>query len=243
MLLDSRSKSPSHPQLWFIRVEDADKLLPESFLQHVHPTTLQRYQTLKSSKRQKQFLASRWLIQQAAEHFFSVPVAFSQIEERSKNTPRLLNLPDKCFYSLTHSSDWIVFAMSATPIGIDMERKKPRSNAIAMANLFMSVTEFTAFRNEQNLAHFYRLWCYKEAYYKSLPKNQQSHTRFSEIDSSQANMFETRHLYELVSEQFHFTLFSQREIHQLENFLIGRIFDEGNTSRTSQNIQTCWHFM
>lgn len=239
----SETKRPSHPQLWFIRVEDASDLMPATFLQHAHPTTRQRYQTLKSQQRKKQFLASRWLIQQATEHFFSVPIALSQIKEKPNDKPRLLRLPADCCYSLTHTDDWIVFAISATPIGIDIEHNKPRQNAVEMAKLFMSVNELTAFSHEQNRAAFYRLWCYKEAYYKSLSTTQQAHTRLSEIDSSQTRVFDTQQLYEIVSEHFHFTLYSERKIQLVENFLIGPVFDVSHQYHANEGIQVCWHFM
>lgn len=240
---NSKTKLPSHPHLWFIRVKDANNLLPASFLQHAHPTTRQRYQTIKSQQRKKQFLASRWLIQQAIEHFFSVPIALSQIEEQTNDKPRLLDLPGECFFSLTHTDNWVVFAISTTPIGIDMERNKPRQNAVEMAELFMSEDELIAYSNKQNLADFYRFWCYKEAYYKSLSTTQQAHTRFSEIDTSQTTVFETQHLYEIVSEQFHFTLYSEHKIQQVENFLIGRVFDVSHHYQANKDIQICWHFM
>jgi len=240
MLSNSKTKLPTHPQLWFISVEDANNIIRTISLDSLHPTTQQRYQAQKSVKRQTQFLISRWLIKRAVEDFFSITFPFSHIQERIDDKPALLNLPEQCFYSLSHSNDWIVFAISHAKVGVDIEQIKHRENTHKLAREFMSESEYLTFCNRPSPHNLYRLWCYKEALYKSLSPKKQSQIQFTEIDSTHLDALNSQFTFEIKSEQFQCTLVSEQEIKELSCFVMADRFKQTTDYQTSPYIDTIW---
>jgi 4'-phosphopantetheinyl transferase len=96
--------------------------------------------------------------------------------EQSNAPPRISNLPEGCWLSLSHSHGAICFALSQQPVGIDIERGDTRKNFSALAKAFMTTDELDMlnlnpqYSNPPRLADmFYRIWCAKEAYYKITP--------------------------------------------------------------------------
>lgn len=74
-------------------------------------------------------------------------------------------------FNASHSGNWIVCAIDAKPLGIDIEHIKPID--LHIAERFFSVEEnkvleYTA--NDKKLEYFYDLWTLKESYIKALGK-------------------------------------------------------------------------
>ncbi len=83
------------------------------------------------------------------------------VERDGNNKPYFKDYPNIRF-SISHSNDLIVLAMSNTEVGIDIEYIKPRS--------FESIVEKRFFPDEkleaQTLEGFLKVWTRKEAYLK-----------------------------------------------------------------------------
>lgn len=65
-------------------------------------------------------------------------------------------------FSLSHSGDYVAAAVSDSPCGVDIEKKKPRPER------FMK----KIMENESLELEFYELWCLKEAYFKLVGKGE-----------------------------------------------------------------------
>ncbi|EFM10630.1 4'-phosphopantetheinyl transferase [Paenibacillus curdlanolyticus YK9] len=74
-------------------------------------------------------------------------------------------------YNVSHAGSWIVGAISALPVGIDVEAIKPIDMAVAH-RFFSSVEcgQLAELTPEQQQLRFYELWTLKESYIKAVGK-------------------------------------------------------------------------
>lgn len=180
------NKPAEFPQLWFARVEDASLQTEEACKSLLSISEYKRFKLIKSPLKQRQYLLSRWLIRHALFNAYKQPMDFWNIEETTGSFPVVHNLPVKTYLSLSHSHDGVVVAMSDTAIGVDIEKIVKRKNMTAMAELFMSSLELALFQQHVTPAlYFYQTWCVKEAYFKSLPTQEQQNLSLQKIDTSQ----------------------------------------------------------
>ncbi len=116
-----------------------------------------------------------------SQHFFVQENNWEFIE-RPNSTPEVKNLPKNIFISLSHSNELICFAIADSPVGIDLETIKQR-NLHDLAEMFMNEEEleYLSKSAEKQTEIFYRTWCAKEAYYKTLPLSEQVRTVFKDI--------------------------------------------------------------
>lgn len=72
-------------------------------------------------------------------------------------------------YSISHSGDWVVCAISDNEVGIDIEEIKPID--FSLTSGFFTYSERLALNtqpNDKKLEYFYALWTLKESYIKYL---------------------------------------------------------------------------
>jgi len=105
----------------------------------------------------------------ALSHQFKHPPSEWQFVEQPNSAPKVNNLPDNCFFSLSHSHGTICLAISNEPVGIDIEQKKMRQNFSSLAKAFMNPEEIELLNasDESAMDTFYKIWCAKEASYKA----------------------------------------------------------------------------
>lgn len=102
--------------------------------------------------------------------------------ETPNSAPQVNNLPIGAHLSLSHSCGFISFAISFSPLGIDLENSARQRDFSALAEQFMSQQEIARFQHEDAPSdYFYRIWCAKEACYKALSPRQQSETGLRNI--------------------------------------------------------------
>jgi hypothetical protein len=65
--------------------------------------------------------------------------------------------------NLSHSGDWFAAACATSPVGIDIERVRPRAVTTQAARVFCAGEAATLERDADPLTGFYRLWTLKEA--------------------------------------------------------------------------------
>lgn len=171
----SASTEHHHLQLWFSRVGDDSKKIELEIKDQLSPSENERLGATKHPSKQREFLLSRALMRHALTQNFPDKKNRWEFLQIPNAAPNVKNLPDNTFLSLSHSNNMICFAIATCRVGIDLEIKKKRDFP-EFAKLIMSKEEFVAFsRTRENQADmFYQTWCAKEAYYKTLPKHQQS---------------------------------------------------------------------
>jgi 4'-phosphopantetheinyl transferase len=128
-----------------------------------------RLDAISVPKRRQQFLAGHWLAREmAAEVWGGSPQSWN-INNSSTGAPQLVSRDfdfTAAHLSLSHSGDWVVAAIAAFPIGIDLEcAAKPR-NLLALADAVFSEEERADLRclpDTERAAAFYLYWTLKEA--------------------------------------------------------------------------------
>ncbi len=121
----------------------------------------------------------------ALSQHFSCPVSEWIFIERQGLAPKISNLPDNTYISLSHSNGLICFAISSSPVGIDIELSNKKKDFLALSKVFMNDDEvqYMTQNTEAQGDIFYRIWCTKEAYYKAIPPAQQADISFKDIPS------------------------------------------------------------
>jgi len=175
LLSNSTIKSPYiEPQVWIARPEDLTPSLENMIRPLLSPQEKIRLSKTSHTKKIKEFLLSRALIRVALENVLKQSIHNLSFSTLSNGRLIITGLPDNCFYSLSHSSGWVVFALANHSIGADIEQTNPKRVYLDAAELFMHKNELEYFiENDYSLDFFYKTWCYKEAYFKTLTDSEQ----------------------------------------------------------------------
>ncbi len=101
---------------------------------------------------------------------FGLPPGSCSIERGENGKPFVKGRPDCCF-NLSHAGEWAVCALSAAPVGVDIERAEGRHEDLARR--FFCPEEFAWLGRQPEDGReeaFFRLWTLKESYIKYLGK-------------------------------------------------------------------------
>ena len=119
-----------------------------------------------SSARRQQFVAGRWLMREL----------LAQVHG-GEPTEQVVDLHDaarSCLprghANLSHSGDWLVVVQADLPVGVDLERLRPRRDLLGLARMVHSPAQceaLAALDGEARLHQFYRWWTLKEAWLKA----------------------------------------------------------------------------
>ena len=101
----------------------------------------------------------RWMLKE--EYGFE---ALPEIQREAKGKPFFPNLP-RLHFSLSDSGDYALCALSAAPVGVDIERIRPRRENLP--RFALSEKEYARFCGEGgDWSLFYTLWTRREAWCK-----------------------------------------------------------------------------
>ena len=113
----------------------------------------ERFMTLHSQKKQREFLAIRHLLRQA-----QLPTTALYY------TPEGKPLLEGQYISITHSQNFVMIALSPSPVGIDIERCTPR--ILRLAPRFTPWQAPPDMDELTQIQAYTQLWTIKEALYK-----------------------------------------------------------------------------
>ena len=127
-----------------------------------------RIEGFGSEPRRRSSLAGRWLAR-----LLLAPL----LQRRPEDIPLQLDAEGRSsvtghpglHLSFSHSGDWVACAVADVPIGIDIERMRPRGDLLGLAATVCSTAqceELAALSGEARLRRFYQLWTLKEAWLK-----------------------------------------------------------------------------
>ncbi len=144
----------------------------------------QRLHSINHKVKRREYLLSRRLMRHALSEHFQRPEAQWQFVEQARAAPRLDNLPAATFLSLSHSGGYICFAIASCRVGVDIEIIKSARDYLASAAFFMDDNELAQLSRQQATCtdYFYRGWCTKEAWYKTLDATEQANTSMKSIN-------------------------------------------------------------
>ena len=85
-------------------------------------------------------------------------------------------------YSISHSGEWVVCAVGAVPLGVDIQVERPVRPAVFRALSAAEQAELDGLEEQERLPAFFDVWCLKEAYSKAIGLGLQA--RFREFSVS-----------------------------------------------------------
>jgi 4'-phosphopantetheinyl transferase len=125
----------------------------------------ERCATLTHPRRRAECLAGRALLRHALEQFTGRSGQSHELRATPEGKPECVAGPA---ISLSHSGDIVVCAVgSGGAIGVDVETRKPRTPAMALAAQYFSPFEASWIEADSD-RRFQMLWVLKEAYLKAL---------------------------------------------------------------------------
>lgn len=145
--LNLNSVSDSDFKKWFNEADDKRK---ETIL------------CLKNKNKQKSRIAADRLRRTAIAEFCNISPAEISFHQNSYGKPYATGLP--VFFSISHSGDMVVCAVSEKEIGIDIEKIRPVN--LRAAEKFATEKELAYIKNNEN--GFFDIWTLKEAFFKCI---------------------------------------------------------------------------
>ncbi|PID79942.1 MAG: 4'-phosphopantetheinyl transferase [Clostridiales bacterium] len=128
---------------------------------------LTRYRRYKSASAANQFLWGRLLLRYLLCHYCNFSNQTISFIYNEHGKPELAN--SSVFFNISHSDQWIVCAVDAYPVGIDIQRVGKWRPAVARR---MATDEEYASLMAQSavdrIKSFYALWTLKESYSKAI---------------------------------------------------------------------------
>lgn len=141
----------------------------------------ERAEKLQQAKSQRIFVYTRSILRELLARYLSVSPQEILFSVSPLGKPFLIKEQNllSIEFNLSHSGDIILFAFTREcPIGVDIERIRPKLNYLDIAKRFFSkdeVVALTNFSEHEQLAAFFHCWSRKEAIIKALGKGLSHH--------------------------------------------------------------------
>jgi len=156
--------------LWLGRVTPVAAQAAAAGRDWLSDTERARLDALSAPQRRAQFLAGRWGARQlmAAAHGGDA-LADWCLDALHDAPPRLERGLQALHIAISHSGDRVACAVSAAPVGLDLEAPRRPRDIAALSTGVCTATEqarLQALPVAQRAGHFYRVWTLKEAWLK-----------------------------------------------------------------------------
>jgi phosphopantetheinyl transferase len=131
-----------------------------SLLPQLAPAEQDRYRAFSAETRRHTWLAGRELLLATVVHAQgeATPAALLTAEHGG-----VRYADGSVHLNLSHSGDWLAAALAPVPVGIDIERLRPRAITTQAARVFCPQEAQHLAQEADPLPLFYRLWTLKEA--------------------------------------------------------------------------------
>ena len=128
------------------------------------PSRFEHISRLKKEETIKRSLAGEFLIKKILIEDFGIENPIISRNEKGQPTAENTDI----FISIAHSGDLAVAAADRKPIGIDVEKIKPRNLRLAEKICLPEEREYIFSGEDNILNRFYEIWTGKEAYFKKM---------------------------------------------------------------------------
>ena len=141
-----------------------------SLLECLDAAERERAARFKFAEHRNQFVISRALLRQALGRYLQIEARDLRFRTTASGKPELAASSDFQF-NLSHTQGVTVFAVARRRhVGVDVERIRPDTNALELAERFFSPQEVQWLRAQpasQHVPSFFSCWTAKEAYIKA----------------------------------------------------------------------------
>lgn len=162
-----------HVDLWYVLLDKAaDPALLDRYRELLTPDELARERRFLAEQARLQYLAGRALIRTALSHYAEVRPEAWQFSYNPHGKPAVSSPPEPHLeFNLSHTDGVLVLAVTAgPPVGVDVESRCRKSNALELADRFFAAPEADALQSlppDQRDARFFQFWTLKEAFIKA----------------------------------------------------------------------------
>ncbi len=129
-------------------------------LPRLAPQEQARYRAFEAEARRRSWLAGRELLCAAVTHALGEVDTTAVLTDESGG---VRYAQDDVYLNLSHSGDWFAAACGSSPLGVDIERVRPRAVTAQPERVFCAAEAAALERDRDPLTGFYRLWTLKEA--------------------------------------------------------------------------------
>lgn len=149
-------------KIYQFNIKDADSEQLELWSEQMSDERRQAVNRMKVEHKKNLRIAADALCRKAVSDFCGISPADIVFEYSEKGKPFVKGLP--VYFSISHSGDFAVCAVSDCEIGIDIEKIRPVS--LRVSDKFATEEENEYIRTSQN--GFFEIWTLKEAYFKCI---------------------------------------------------------------------------
>lgn len=163
---------------------------------------------------EQRFIVGRGVLRSLLSHYCHRPPADIQLTYNEYGKPMVSSPPGGCAleFNLSHTENWVVYAIAQTPIGIDLEKIHTVAQLPKIIERFFSKQEQATFQHlleEQQNDHFFPFWTAKEAYTKAI--GQGISLPLDQIDVALEPVPHFQQLPEDIAEDWQLRLFQMEE--------------------------------
>ena len=149
-------------KIYHFDIKNADKAMLDEWFEQMSAERKQAVSQMKVRHKRDLRIAADALCRKAISDFCNISPADIEFEYNGNGKPFAKNLP--VYFSISHSGDLAVCAVSDCEIGIDIE--KIRDINLRVSDRFATDREKEYIRNYEN--GFFEIWTLKEAYFKCI---------------------------------------------------------------------------
>jgi 4'-phosphopantetheinyl transferase len=153
--------------VWRINIS-ANLSLLDSFLAIMPPSEIARADRYFQTKDKNRYIISRGALRNVLGKYLNQSSGSVEFGAGENKKPYIIN--SNLNYNMSHSGDWILFAISNTKIGADTELINNAFNYQEVIEDNFSVDEVNYIRESASIERFYMLWTRKEALTKATGK-------------------------------------------------------------------------
>ncbi len=149
-------------KIYSIRISEIEKSSFEKWFSEMSEERKAEVLRLKSAEKQAQKIAAHHLCRSSISEYCGIPEETIRFARTESGKPYAVGLPVQ--FSVSHSGDYAVCAVSENEIGIDIEKNREINPNIARR--FASENEIEYISSNEN--GLFEIWTLKEAYYKCI---------------------------------------------------------------------------
>ena len=167
--LDGLALGSTDIHLWSIPLEGSDEYVG-THMKALSPEERQRAERFHFARHRRRFTTARFFLRRLLSAYTGISAERLRFRYGPQGKPTLID--SKLHFNLSHSGELALLALNPSqPLGVDVERLRPVTDALKIAQRFFSANEQEALlqttENQRDEA-FMRCWTRKEAYIKAI---------------------------------------------------------------------------
>ena len=141
--------------------------LTDKFSELLTEDEIARSKSYLDEKDRQRFILSRGMLRSILAKYLSEPAENIRFAKDENNKPFIRIKTTEVHYNIAHAGDWVLIAVSGSPVGIDVEQIRDDLDYGEILPLCFNGDEAASIHSQKQ---FYKLWTRKEALVKATGK-------------------------------------------------------------------------